>query len=445
VATVGCATSTPPESEELRAELVNAPVPASFVAPSVAGEVQGNWLATFADQNLNSLVEEALAYNADLRAAAARVARAAAYVEAAGGTLWPTVDAIGRAGGEMGGDSSGLEGGVITASWELDVWGRVRYQRRSVEDQYASAEADFTYARESLVAMVAKSWFLATETQIQRQYLTEMVDAATNLLALAEDRQRIGIGNELDVASARLSLQTYRDGLRQVEFARGQALRALELLVGRYPAAQVTVPEQFANLSASVPVGLPSELLERRPDMIAAEKRVAAAFNMVQEAEAARLPRFALTGSVSSISSDLFVLTERDNPVWSIGGSVFAPLFRGGQLRAQVEIRNAEQEEAIAGYVQTALVAFGDVENALSSEFALEARETILGSAVVDAARALELAETRYRVGSGDLRGVEQQQLTYHSTRMNLLRVQSERRVQRVNLHLALGGGFGTT
>jgi outer membrane protein TolC len=124
---------------------------------------------------------------------------------------------------------------------------------------------------------------------------------------------------------------------------------------------------------------------------------------------------------------------------------VFAPLFQGGALRAQVEIRTAEQEEALAGYVQTALDAFGDVEDALSSEFALQAREVILDAAVIDAARAVELAETRYRVGSGDLRAVEQQQLTYHSTRMNLLRVRSERRVQRVNLHLALGGSFGTT
>jgi outer membrane protein TolC len=230
-----------------------------------------------------------------------------------------------------------------------------------------------------------------------------------------------------------------------VELAREQALRALELLLGRYPSAQIAVPATFDALPPSIPVGLPSELLERRPDMIAAENRVAAAFNLVQEAEAARLPRFSLTGSVSSISSDLFVLTDRDNPVWSIGGSVFAPLFRGGALRAQVVIRTTEQDEAMAGYVQTALKAFGDVENALSSEFALQDREGILDAAVVDAERTVELAETRYRVGSGDLRAVEQEQLRYHSTRMNLLRVRSERRVQRVNLHLALGGSFETT
>ena len=121
---------------------------------------------------------------------------------------------------------------------------------------------------------------------------------------------------------------------------------------------------------------------------------------------------------------------------------MFAPLFTGGALRAQSEIRTAEQNEAMAHYVTTALKAFGDVENALSSEFALADREQILTAAVSDAQRALELAETRYRVGSGDLRQVEQQQLAYESARMNLLRVQSERRVQRVNLHLALGGDF---
>ena len=159
----------------------------------------------------------------------------------------------------------------------------------------------------------------------------------------------------------------------------------------------------------------------------------------------ARLPRITLTGSGSDLSSDLFVLQDRDNPVWSAGGSVLAPLFTGGALKGQVEVRTAEQKQAVALYVQTALKAFADVENALSSELALEEREAILASAVSDARRALELAETRYRVGSGDLRSVEQQQLAYRQARMTLLRVQSERRVQRVNLHLALGGDFAAS
>jgi NodT family efflux transporter outer membrane factor (OMF) lipoprotein len=344
----------------------------------------------------------------------------------------------------MSGDDSGLKGWLVSASWELDLWGRVRYSKRGAEEQYASTEADYVFARESLAALVAKAWFLATEASLQRALLVEAVDATTKLLELAEQRLKVGIGNELDVASAKVTLQTYRDSLRQVEQAQEQSLRALELLLGRYPGAEIAVPAEFRALAADVPAGLPSELLERRPDVIAAEKRVAAAFSRVKEAQAARLPKISITGSVSDLTSDLFLLQDRDNPVWSAGGQVLAPLFTGGSLKAQVEIRTAEQKQAVAQYVQTALNAFGDVENALSSEVALRQRESILTAASADAARALELAQTRYRVGSGDLRAVQQQQVAYLSSRMNLLRVQSEQRVQRVNLHLALGGNFAT-
>jgi NodT family efflux transporter outer membrane factor (OMF) lipoprotein len=442
----GCVLASPPTTEELRdTELAHAPPPEAWKAPGAApGSVEGNWLATFSDAQLETLVAEALQYNGDLRAAAARAEQAAAYVKAAGGELYPAVTALGRGGGEMSGDDSGIKGWLVSASWELDLWGRVRYSKRSAQEQYESTEADYVYARQSLAALVAKSWFLATEASLQQGILTEAVDATAKLLGLAEQRLKVGIGNELDVASARVTLQTYRDSLRQVELAREQSLRAVELLIGRYPAAEIQVPVEFRELASQVPAGIPSELLERRPDVIAAEKRVAAAFSRVKEAQAARLPKISLTGSVSDLSSDLFLLQDRDNPVWSAGGQVLAPLFTGGTLKAQVEIRTAEQKQAVAQYVQTALNAFGDVENALSSELALRQRESILAAAASDAARALELAQTRYRVGSGDLRAVQQQQVAYLSSKMTLLRVQSEQRVQRVNLHLALGGNFAS-
>ena len=440
----GCIMLPPPSTEELREEeLGHAPPPDEWVAEGAsAGAVQDDWLATFSDAQLEELVAEAIQYNGDLRAAAARAEQAAAYVRAAGGELWPAVTGLGRGGGEMSGDNSGLEGWLVSASWELDLWGRVRYSKRSAEEQYASTEADFRFARQSLAALVAKSWFLATEASLQQELLTAAVDAGAKLLELAEQRLKVGIGNELDVASARVTLQTYRDSLRQVQLAREQSLRALELLIGRYPGAEVGVPTVFGNLASEVPAGLPSELLERRPDIIAAEKRVAAAFSRVKEAQAARLPSISITGGVSDLTSEMFVLEDRENPVWSAGGQILAPLFRGGALKAQVEIRTAEQKQAVAQYVQTALKAFSDVENAMSSGLALRQREEILAAAVADSERALFLAQTRYRVGSGDLRSVQQQQVAYISSRMNLLRVQTEQRVQRVNLHLALGGNF---
>jgi len=219
-------------------------------------------------------------------------------------------------------------------------------------------------------------------------------------------------------------------------------VRALEALAGRYPAAALAVPAQLAALPGPVPVGMPSELLERRPDVIAAERRVAAAFYRVEEAKAARLPRISLTAAVTSISSELFVLKERDNPIWSAGASLTAPLFTGGALQGQVEVRTAEQKQALAEYGRVGARAFGEVENALSSAFVLDDREAILTQAVADNARALELANVRFRVGVGDLRAVQQQSLALHAARTALLRVQVERLVQRVNLHLALGGSF---
>jgi outer membrane protein TolC len=189
---------------------------------------------------------------------------------------------------------------------------------------------------------------------------------------------------------------------------------------------------------------LPSELLERRPDVIAAERRVAAAFHREQEAKAARLPRISLTASVNDISSELFVLKNRDNPVWSAGASLMAPLFTGGALKQQVRIRTAEQKQAVAEYGQVGARAFGEVEGALASEFAAKRRESVLSRGVTENLRAADLAQVRYRVGSGDLLGVQRQQLAVYSARTALIRVQAEQLVQRVNVHLALGGGFDT-
>jgi NodT family efflux transporter outer membrane factor (OMF) lipoprotein len=438
----GCALKSPPARDEAVAQgMPNVRVPASWsVQSATAGVVADHWLGSFNDPQLDALVHEALTYNPDLRVAAARVEQAAGYVKLSGATLYPQVNLMGR--GSAGADSGGVQGVGIFLNWELDLWGRIRAGREAAQTQYSSAELDAEYARQSIAAMVAKGWFLATEARLQKVVAEEMSAAAERQLALAQDRLRVGPGNEYDVVLARAGLSTYRDSARNLELAYQQALRSLESLAGRYPAAAVSVPAQLAAMPAPVPVGMPSELLERRPDVVAAERRVAAAFYSVEEAKAAMLPRISLIGAVNSISSEVFVLKERDNPVWSAGGTLLAPLFLGGQLQSQVEIRTAEQKQALAEYGRIGARAFGEVENALAAEFTLAEREALLKQAVADNARALELAEVRYRVGSGDLRAVQQQSLALSAARTTLLRVQSERLVQRVNLHLAVGGGF---
>jgi NodT family efflux transporter outer membrane factor (OMF) lipoprotein len=443
LAAAGCALKSPPAVEDLRRDaLPNTAVPAAFKSGGMPAPVPDQWLATFDDPALTALVAEAIMYNADLKVAAARVAQAGGYVKVAGAGLYPKVGVAALAGGKSGGDGSGLEGVWLNASLELDVWGRVRYGRAAALAQAQAAEADYAYARQSIAALVAKSWFVAIEAGLQRSIAIGILGSSQELLRVAEDRLRIGNGNEQSVAQARASVGPFRDTVRQVELAREQALRALELLLGRYPAAEIAVADRLTRVPAHIAVGVPAELLERRPDMVAAERRVAAAFNRVGEAQAARLPRISLTGGGSSVSSELFVLQERSNPVWSVGGNLLAPIFQGGALVAQVEIRTAEQAQAVAEYARAAQRAFGEVEAALSTERALRDRDLILEETVRDNERAFELVRVQYRVGSVDQSAVEQRQMALYSARTTRLRVQSELLAQRVNLYLALGGGF---
>jgi NodT family efflux transporter outer membrane factor (OMF) lipoprotein len=435
-----CALAPPPAVDVVRKDAMpQLTLPPTF--PGAQGPVADAWLAEFNDPALDALVREALLYNADLRVAQARVEQAAGYLRAAGGTLYPQVYLLGRGGGKMS-DSSGLSGIGLFASWELDLWGRVRAGEAFAKEQYASAELDAEYARQSIAALVAKSWFLATEARLQRARAQAMLESSIELSKLASDRLRVGIGDEFDVALVQAQVATFRDTERNLQAAYLQAVRALETLVGRYPAAALEVPARLATWPGDVPVGLPSQLLERRPDVVAAERRVAGAFYRVEEAKAARLPTIKLTASITSISSELFVLQHHDNPVVSLGAGLLQPIFLGGQLQAQVDVRNAEQKLAIAEYGRIGARAFGEVEDTLSNGFSLADRETFLQASVRENARSLELAGIRFRVGSGDLRGVQQQQLALYAAQVTLLRVQADRLVQRVNLHLALGGSF---
>jgi outer membrane protein, multidrug efflux system len=442
-----CRVGPPPSADDIRAQaLANTQIPEHWTAGAVeAGEVVDGWIAEFDDATLQQLVADAIKYNPDLTVAAARVEAAEASARAAGAALWPQLNIAGHGGGKAGGDGSGIEAYGIFASWEIDLWGKVRAGRAAASAQYEAAGLDERYARASIAALVAKSWFLAREATAQRKLATEMAAAAQDLVDLSKDRQHVGKGDELEVAQAEASALSYRDLVLQADIARQNALRAVEILAGRYPAAALDPTSDLPSPGAAVPTGLPSQLLERRPDVVAAERRVAAAFYRTQEAKAARLPSISLTASGTHISSDLFVLKERENPIWGVGANLLAPIFTGGALEAQVEVRTAEQKAAVAEYGRIGSRAFSEVENALSASFNLDSRADVLANAVSANERAVNMARVRYEVGSGDLRGVQQELLALNAARTTYTHVRADRLIQRVNLHLALGGGFETT
>ena len=447
----GCRTKSPPTRAEIHQQsgtLTNLVLTNAWkAAPLSTNAIKDNWLATFGDLQLDALVFEALSNNPDLRVTSVRVEKAGQYVEVAKAALRPAVNLVGTGGLNMGGGdiSSALQGASLGVSWEPDLWARLRYGRNAAQADYASVHADFEFGRQSLAATVAKSWFTASETSLQLVIADDMVKSAQELVTLAEKRQQIGPGSEQDVVLARANLGNFQDTAKQVQLAHQQTLRALELLLGRYPAAELKARNDLPELPGPVPAGLPLEMLERRPDMVAADRRVAAAFNRVGEAKAARLPRIILNANIAAIESDIVKLNnDFQNPTAGAGARLVAPIYQGGALKTQVEIRTIEQKEAVAQYASLALRSLGDVENAIAAGATLAERDRLLQHAVADNQRALELAQTSYRIGGSDLRAVQQQQLNVYAARLTLLRVQSEQLAARVNLHLALGGSFET-
>lgn len=444
-----CATQEPPTREEIHEQtgtLPNLPLDQPWKAASLSSDpALDNWLASFDDPQLNALVSEALINNPDLRVTATRVEQAGQYLEMAKAALRPAINLFGTGGINMGGGDVGsaLQGASLGVSWEPDLWGRLRYGRNAAESTYISVQADYEFSRQSLAATVARGWFTATETWLQLQLAQDMVSSAEELQALAEKRWKVGVGSEQEAALSRVTVGNFRDAERQVRLSHEQSLRALELLLGRYPAAELQSRQDLTAMPGPIPAGLPLQMLERRPDMVAAEQRVAAAFNRVGEAKAAKLPRIILNANVASISSEILQLQEDfDSPTGGAGAKLIAPLYRGGELQTQVEIRTLEQKEAVADYARMALRALGDVENSLAASEALADRQTLLEQILTDNQRTLDLTNTSYRVGRSDLRAVQQQQITLHSARQALLRVQSDQLSERTRLHLALGGSF---
>jgi NodT family efflux transporter outer membrane factor (OMF) lipoprotein len=418
-------------------------IPPRWQAPAGTSDpVPQNWLATLEAPRLHELVRESLARNADLRVAAARVEQAQAQLKVAASALSPAVNVLGRTTEKLsGGGGLDVKGIFLTAAWEIDVWGRVRYGVRGGAEQVAATRADYAFAQQSIAALVAKSWALAAEAELQRQLTQEVLKSSGKLLDVSRERLRIGAGTELDIALAESSLQSYRDTLRQLELAVEQSLRAIELLAGRYPAAELMPAPELVKVDAPVAAGIPMSLLDRRPDILAAERRVASAFNYLEQAKVAHLPNISLAAGLLWIKQTLFVLSTRDNPSGSVNLTGAMPLFDGGALEGQVEARTAEQQRAIADYAGIALKAFNEVESALAAEAALRDRVPLLERIVFESGRSLELSGVQYRVGVIDLRTVLNDELRLYSARSQLLRLQSEQMVQRINLYLALGGG----
>ena len=415
-----------------------------------------DWWRDFGDERLNTLVATGLANNPNMRAVMARLAAAAAAHAIAGGPLLPEIDAslqtdrarrlfLGFPFGGGGVPSStfttyGLSLGV---RWEVDVWGRLRAADSAALSDQQAAVHDIHAAQMSLAAQICRAWFSAIEAQQQRALAEATVVTFEKTLADVTDRFRRGVRPALEVHQASTNLANARASAALRRDLHTRSMRLLDVLVGRYPNGKMAIATELPTTLEPVPAGLPSELLQRRPDLMAAERRVAAAGCRVSSAEAALYPRLSLTAGGGTQSLDLEDLVDSDFRVWSLGANLLEPLFRGGALRAEVRRQQARRAEAFANYGNAVLAAFSEVENILSSGGHLAQRQQSLTEAARHAALARDLARERWQLGLTDFLTVADGQRQAFQAEAARITVDRERVDNRIDLLLALGGGFG--
>lgn len=446
----GCALKPIPEHGEVVAQALppTTQLPPAWRAGASAAPVPAAWVATFRDPQLDAIVAEAMAHNTNLRVAAARVDVAQQSVTVVGAGMLPQV------GAQLGarstydrdvGSAHGSTVGYVGVAWEIDVWGRLRAQTDSAAYGAQAAALDYAWARESLAALVAKSWYLCIETRQLLALAEQSVQVYGELLKLVNVRRSAGKDSDLNVADVTAKLDGARSNAEAARQRYGEARRALETLLGRYPAAEIEVAAVFGFLPPPAGAGMPSSLLERRADLLAAERVVFAAFRQQEAAQLALLPSFGLSLAGGRFS-DLVTSLLSMNP-WLVSAAVgmSIPIYEGGALKAQVEIATAQQAEAVARYGSVALNALREVEDSLANERLLAAQLPLDESALKARTQAVRIATQQFVAGRQDLLWVAELQTAQIATEADLIRLRSAQRANRIRLYQALGGGFDDT
>lgn len=405
--------------------------------------ISNAWIQTFEDAKLTALVAEADQNNYTLLAAEARWQAARAQTAITDSARLPSVSAEADASRNR---SNAQTFDTLRASlrmnWELDVWSRLADDTRaSLRDEQALA-ADYTAARLSLAANVARTWFALLEANAQITLAKQTVQTFAQSLEVIEERYRRGLNSALDVRLARSDHASAQNAVALRERERDAFTRQIEALAGRYPAASLVADPRLPEKLPAVPVGLPSDLLIRRPDLLAAEARLNAAGDRLLAARKNRLPQIRLSGNTGVSSDSLAQLLDWDALVVTLLAGIVQPIYQGGRLDAERMLASARHNEAWANYAQTLLIAFREVETALAAEqrYTEQLRALLLASKEAD--EAAELAMTRYQNGLADIITLLQSQRQAFTSRSQYLSVLQARLANRIDLHLALGGDF---
>ncbi len=412
---------------------------------------RGAWWEIFKDPELTALEEQVNISNQNLAVAEANFRRAVAVVQAARAGYFPTVTAGTSATRSRSSGNVGRGPGATTsdyqfaggASWELDLWGKVR---RSVESGTASAQssaADIESVRLSAQAQLAQDYFQMRTLDAQKAIFDRTIEVYQKFLQLTKDRYSSGIASKSDILQAETQLKNAQAQSTDTGVQRAAMEHAIALLVGKAP-SELTIPAKpLTGTPPNMPAGLPSELLERRPDIASAERLVAAANAQIGVAEAAYYPTLTLSASGGFEASKIAQWFAWPSRIWSLGPAmVQQTLFDGGLRRAQTEQAKASYDATVASYRQTVLTAFQEVEDNLAALRILEQEAGIQDEAVNAAKESVEVTRNRYKAGTAGSLDVIVTQAIALNAEITAINIQGRRMASGVLLIQALGGGW---
>jgi len=427
------------------------------VAEPQAQIPKGNWWEIFGDPELNELESQASAANQQLKVAVARLAEARAQMNITRAGLFPNISVSGSSvrqrtspntpstlTGKAFGTSATFNDFYVPVSlgYELDIWGRVR---RSVESARAQTQAsldDLETIRLMIQAETAMDYFSLRALDAQKAVLSSSIEVFTKSLQLTRNLRAGGAVSDLDVAQAQTVLKTTQAQLPAVILQRTQFEHALASLAGQ-PAPTFRVSERaLSTAPPSIPAELPSELLERRPDVSAAERRMAAANANIGVAKAAFFPTVQINGLSGFESLNAGTLFNGSSRLWAVGPSITLPIFEGGRLRAGLQLAKAAYDEMVASYRQSVLTAFSEVEDSLAAQTLLANQYAAESDALVAARKQLEIVNNQYRDGLITYLEVATAESTALNVEFTATQLRGQQLVAAVSLVQALGGGW---
>jgi len=441
---IGYKNATPEKIEDLKntSEIkANIEIPNKWIQDKETDshDFSYQWMNELITTELEALVKEGLAHNADIIISKKKLNQIELSMDIAGSNLYPSINALANTSNNL---VSGTHIGnlQLKANWELDLWGKNKSAEMVSVSQYYSAAFQQKMLKQSVAAMIAKAYYLNIAGQYQEQKINQYIGMTEDLKKIYLVQNKVGTANEIDLSNIESEIILLNSYLEKVKNANSQSRRSLEMFCGRYPEGLLKVNAEFSALKQEIPANFPLNLLEKRSDIMAQQFQIEASFYEVQEAKAARLPSINISAAFGAAETNVGAISNLfSNPLIKVGGGLTTPIFNGGKLKKNVEVKTSKQKQVIEEYAKSVLLAYNEVESALASLSSIERQNVFQKQAISSLERNVDLTKKQIKVGSNNSFVLLQKQRDLIKKEMNIIDLDLQQRIERINLYMALG------